>query len=105
MFWVEDNICFINTTDTFEIDVAITHDDIQQSCSIITYDNTEEKFDEQIFELRINKCFENSCFFNIDSKLLTNHIILNGTSISCDESRYIGIVTRSKSSILIKIES
>ena len=95
MFWVEDNICFINTTDTFEIDVAITNDDIQQSCSIMTYDNTEEKFNEQIFELRINKCFENSCFFNIDSKLLTNHIILNGTSISCDESNYVGIVTKS----------
>ena len=100
MFWDEDHICFINTTDTFEIDVAITNDDIKQSCSIITYDNTEEKFDEQIFELRINKCFDYSCIFNIDSESLTNHIILNGTSISCDESRYIGIVTRSKSLIL-----
>ena len=102
MFWVEDNICFINTTDTFEIDLAITRDDIQQSCLIMTYNNTEEKFDEQIFQLRIDECFENSCIFNIDSELLTNHIILNGTSISCDESRYIGIVTRSKSLILYR---
>ena len=95
MFWVEENICFINTTDTFEINVAITNDDIQQSCSIMTYNNTEEKFDVQIFQLRIDKCFENSCIFNIDSELLTNHIILNGTSISCDESNYVGIVTKS----------
>ena len=98
MFWVEDNICFINTTDTsFEIDVVITNDDIQQSCSIMTYDKTEEKFDAKIFELRIQKCFDNNCLFKIDSELMANHIILNGTSIRCAESTYLGIITKSKS--------
>ena len=99
MFWIEDNICLINTTDTFEIDVAIdvTDEVIQQSCTIMTYDRTEQKFDPQIFELTINKCFENNCIFKIDSELLKNHIILNGTSIRCDESTYFGIVTKSKS--------
>ena len=105
MFWVEENICFINTTDAFEIDVAITNEVIQQSCTIMAYDKTEQKFDEQIFELRINKCFENNCLFKIDSELLKNHIILNGTSIRCDESTYSGIVTKSKFSTFIKIES
>ena len=110
ILWVEENICFINTTNTlinttFEIDVAITDDDIHQSCSIMTYDKSQEKFEAQIFELIINQCFENNCLFKIDSELLTNQIILNGTSISCDESKYVGIITKSKSSILIKIES
>ena len=105
IFWVEDYMCLISTTDTFEIDVAITDDVNPQSCSIMTYDITEEKFDAQIFELRINECFENNCIFKIDSELLKNHIILNGTSIRCDESTYSGIVTKSKFSTFIKIES
>ena len=105
IFWVEDNICFINTTDKFEIDVAIDVADevIQQSCSVMAYDKTEQKFDAQIFEVTINKCFENNCIFKIDSELLKNHIILNGTSIRCDESTYLGIVTNSKCSILIQM--
>ena len=105
IFWVEDNICFINTTDKFEIDVAIDVADevIQQSCSLMTYDKTEQKFDAQIFEVTIKKCFENNCIFKIDSELLKNHIILNGTSIRCDESTYLGIVTNSKCSILIQM--
>ena len=105
MFLIEENICIIYTTDTFEIDVAITDDDNQQSCSIMTYDKSQEKFEAQIFELRINQCFEKNCLFKIDSELLTNHIILNGTSISCDESKYFGIIIKSKSSILIIILS
>ena len=105
MFWVEDNICFINTTETFEIDVAITDGVIQQSCTIMTYDKSEEQFDAQIFQLRIDKCFENNCVIKLDSELSRNHIILNGTSIRCNESTYFGIITKSKSSTLIKMES
>ena len=96
MFWVEENICFIKTTETFEIN-AISDDDINQPCTIMTYDKSEEKFDAKIFELKIQKCFDNNCVFKIDSESMASHIILNGTSIRCDESNNVGIVTKSKS--------
>ena len=104
MFLVEDNICFINTTDAFEIDVATSNEVIQQSCTIMTYDKSEEQFAAQIFQLRIDKCFENNCEIKLDYELSRNHIILNGTSIRCNASTYLGIITKSKSSTLIKME-
>ena len=104
MFWAEDNICFISTTDALEIDVAITNEVIQQSCTIMTYDKSEEQFAAQIFQLRIDKCFENNCVIKLDYELSRNHVILNGTSIRCNASTYLGIITKSKSSTLIKME-
>ena len=91
--WLEEHICFINTTQTFEF--AFSSEDITEPniCSIMVFDDNEVQFDEQT--IQIQKCFDTPC--TIDLNQFQNATILIGSSIVCRESLYFGIVTESKS--------
>ena len=94
--WIEEHACLINTTEiqtmnfpTFDIEDA-------QSCSTLSFDESEGQFTENQLDIEIGKCFDAPCFLKIDSDLFRNGTILNGTSVVCDEANQIGIITKSK---------
>ena len=97
--WIEENICFINTTETFKFEFPILNDQPhkQEHCAIMMLDQTQGNFTEIELEIKINKCSEQRCLFDIDKNSFSNGTILNGTSIVCDQSSYFAIVTKSKS--------
>ena len=93
-FWMEENLCFINTTEKLENLAFPYSDDIaKQKCSILTFDDSEGTFQNHFLEIDIKDCFEKPCSLYIDESLK----IFNGTTIICDESSHVGIVTKSKS--------
>ena len=55
----------------------------------------QENFNPIEFELNIEDCFHAPCSSQID--LIQNFTILNGTSIVCDQSKYLGVVIKSNS--------
>ena len=92
--WLEEHICFINTTETFEF--AFSSEDISEPniCSVVAFDDNEGQFDE-IF-IGIQKCFDTACTLPMDSTWFPNRTFLVGSSIVCEESMHFGIVTKSK---------
>ena len=94
--WIEEHACLINTTEiqamnfpTFDIEDA-------QSCSTLSFDESEGQFTENQLDIEIGKCFDAPCFLKVDSDLFRNGTILNGTSVVCDEANQIGIITKSE---------
>ena len=92
--WIEEHICFINTTESFKfhfpaLDVAET-----QSCTFLAYDDSQGEFNKHQIEIESKGCVDSTCSWKIDS--LENAIILDGTSIVCNGSPNLGIVTKSK---------
>ena len=96
--WIEENICLINTTESFEFNFPITETEKKQECSMLSYDKNLGQFREQELEIQIEGCFESTCLLDLDPQFLSFQTILNGTSIICKESNYIGIVTKSRCS-------
>ena len=94
--WVGEDICLINRTNDFEIDIPISNDNEKKLCSVPIYDNNQEYFKTHEFQIEVSGCFEIACQLEIDSSLYKNQVILNGTLIKCDQSSYSGIVTKSK---------
>ena len=92
--WLEEHMCFINTTETFEF--AFSSEDISEPniCSVVAFDDNEGQFDE-IF-IQIEKCLDIACTLPIDSTLFQNRTVLAGSFIFCHESMDFGIVTKSK---------
>lgn len=93
-FWTEENLCLINTTEIFEFNYPICNFEDKRNCMMLIYDVAIEQFIEHEIQLKINGCFESICSLKID--LNSNQIILNGTSILCDQSSHLAIVTKSK---------
>ena len=94
-FWIEDSICFINKTKSFEFDFPNSNGTEKQLCSILMYDKIQGQFNEHNLEINTSDCFENPCELDIDSELHYNETILNGTSIVCEHASHLGIVTKS----------
>ena len=95
--WLEEHICFINTTETFEFTFNSKDINEPNSCSIVSFDENEGKFDMQTIEIHIRKCFDIPCILTMDSTILKNETFLTGSAIVCQESQHFGIVTKSKS--------
>ena len=68
-----------------------------QQCSVISFDRSEGEFNTHQLQVEIQGCSESSCTREIDLSLLENEVILDGTSIICDQPPYFGIITKSKS--------
>ena len=94
--WIDENICFINTTEISRISVPSLDFEGKQICSIVTFDEFEGQFNEFQLDLEIKPCFNTSCSFSFDVDIFQNETILNGTSVSCRQSNHYGIVTKGK---------
>ena len=100
-FWIGEEICFINTTDSFAFNVSISTQ-TKQNCTIQIFDSDTGKFDKQELEFEIKNCFESPCILN--SYSIKNETILNGTSIVCErstQSTHLGVVTKSELKVLM----
>lgn len=91
--WIEDQICFINTTDTSKFDFQIFDGSETQSCTILVFDKSEGKVKERQLEVETNGCLNTPCALQFDSKL-PHETILDGTVITCDQPTYFGIITK-----------
>ena len=92
--WIDENICYINTTDISKLSVENLEFEGKQTCSVDVFDDGE--FNEHHFDLEIKQCFDIPCTHTIDDNLFENVTILNGTSVSCHQSNQFGIITKSK---------
>ena len=93
--WIEEHICFINSTSTFKFHFSSLDGAETQSCKFLAFDNSQGEFNEHQIEIETKDCVGSTCNLKIDS--LENGIILDGTSIVCNGSPNFGIVTKSKS--------
>ena len=92
-FWIEDNLCFINTTEDFEFLNFPDSDDITtQNCSILAFDDDQGEFKNYWYKINLESCFENICSFDVDE----NQIVFNGTALICNETSHVGVATKSK---------
>ena len=93
--WIEDHICFINTTDIFKFHFPISDDAETQSCTFLAFDDSQGEFQEHQIEIETQDCVDSTCTWHNDP--LDNAMILEGTSIVCNGSPKFGIITKSKS--------
>ena len=91
--WIEEHICFINTTATFEFHFPALDDAEAQSCTVLAYDDSHGEFNEHQIEIETKSCVDSICNWKMDS--LENAMILDGTFIVCNGSPNFGIVTKS----------
>ena len=57
VFWIEDGLCLINTTDIANFDLPsfdANKTQTTQSCSILTFDEVEGEFEVMYFQLNHN---------------------------------------------------
>ena len=94
--WIEEHVCFINTTEIETMNIPTLNSEEPQACSTFAFDESEGQFTEYQLEIKIEKCFDSPCSFKIDSNLFQNGTILNGTSVVCNIASQIGIITKSK---------
>ena len=92
--WIEEHICFINTTESFKFHFPTLDGDESQSCAFMAYDDSQGEFNEHEIEIETKDCVDSTCSWKIDS--LENAMILDGTSIVCNGLPNFGIVTKSK---------
>ena len=92
--WIDENICFINTTEISKTNVPRYKVEGKQTCSVDVFG--VEEFNEHHFDLEIEQCFDSPCILEIDENNFQNGTILNGTSVSCRQSNQFGIITKSK---------
>lgn len=93
--WTEKNICFINTTERFEFNLTDSDEDKTQ-CSIMTFDSDQGTFHKHQLQLNIRDCTDDPCEWTYDPQSIQNQLILNGTTITCDQSANFGTVIKSK---------
>ena len=94
-YFIGDYICLFNTTNTFLPNLSMDNHGTQQ-CSILTFDDEQEKFDEISIQFKIKSCFENPCELDLIPENFVNKTIFNGTFISCNDSSVTGVITHSK---------
>ena len=92
--WIEEHICFINTTANIKFHFPALDHAQTQSCKILVYDDTQGEFNEHQIEIETKTCVGSTCTWKIDA--IENAIILEGASIICNGSPSFGIVTKSK---------
>ena len=96
-YLVNENICLFNTTPSYDPGLSNEYVVGKQNCSISMFDIEKLQFNEYNVQIQINDCYSNPCRIQIDSKKIQNKLILNGTSILCNQSSFFGIVLQSKS--------
>ena len=92
--WIDEDICYINTTDISKLSVENLEFEGKQTCSVDVFDDGE--FKEDHFDFEVKQCFDFPCTFTIDDNLFENGTILNGTSVLCRQSNQFGTITKSK---------
>ena len=92
--WIEEHICFINTTETFKFHFPTLDSAETQLCTFFAYDESQGKFNEHQLQIETKNCVDSTCSWKIES--LESAKILDGTSIICEGSPHFGIVTKSK---------
>ena len=92
--WIEEHICFINTTANVKFHFPALDHAKAQNCGILGYDDSQGEFKEHQIEIETKTCVGSTCKWKIDA--IDNAIILEGTSIICKGSPNFGIVTKSK---------
>ena len=95
--WIEENICFINTTASFEFNFPTLNSDETQLCTLFAFDDSQGEFIEHQLQIETKNCVDTSCSWKIDS--VEDAKILDGTSIICEGSPHFGIVTKCKQKI------
>ena len=68
-----------------------------QQCSILFFNQPDGEFNTHQLQVETQGCSESSCSTKIDPNLLRGEVILDGTSVLCDQQPYFGIITKSKS--------
>ena len=94
--WTEKNLCFINTTETNQFDLAVIDLNKTLECNIFAFDMNENEFRKLEFQIEQHDCFEDSCVSDVDLNLLQNMTFVNGISIMCPESMNFGIIKKRK---------
>ena len=92
--WIEEHICFVNTTETYKFHFPALDGVKTQNCTFLAYDYSQGEFNEHQIEIETKGCVDSTCSWKIDS--LENGTVLDGTSIVCNGSPNFGIVTKSK---------
>ena len=92
--WIEEQICFINTTETFKFYFPALDGAETLSCTFLAYDYSQGVFNEHQIEIETKSCVDYTCSWKINS--FENEIILDGTFIVCNGSPNFGILTKSK---------
>ena len=92
--WIEEHMCFINTTEIFKFNFPSLDGAESQSCAFLAYDDSQGEFNEHEIEIKTKDCVDSTCSWKIDS--LENAMILDGTYIVCNGLPNFGIVTKSK---------
>ena len=92
--WIEEHVCFINTTKIGMINFSSFDNDEVQTCTTMTYEESEGEFTQYQLDIQIGSCFDSPCSLNIVP--IQNGRIFNGTSVVCEPSGQIGIITKSK---------
>ena len=92
--WIEEHVCFINTTEIGMMNFSSFDNDEVQTCTTMTYEESEGEFTQYQLDIQIGSCFDSPCSLNIVP--IQNGRIFNGTSVVCEPSGQIGIITKSK---------
>ena len=92
--WIEEYICFINTTETVKFYFPTLDGVENQLCTFFAYDDSQGKFNEHQLQIETKNCIDSTCSLKIDS--IENEKILVGSSIICEGSPNFGMVTKSK---------
>ena len=92
--WIEEHICFINTTETVKFYFPTLDGVENQVCTFFAYDDSQGKFNEHQLQIETKNCIDSTCSLKIDS--IENAKILVGSSIICEGSPHFGIVTKCK---------
>ena len=90
--WIGDDICFINSTESFEFDFfGATR---ETDCTMFIFDHGEGEFSEQPIE--IETCLKSACYIDtfFSTDFFQNTTILDGTSIICQQTVIVGIITK-----------
>ena len=90
---LDEHICFVNVSKIDEIHFPSPIYDDRQNCSILIFDEAQEQFIKQPFELDLSQCLNYPCHLKDIFTSFQNILILNGTSVVCDQSGYFAIVT------------
>ena len=59
---------------------------------MLAFDDDQGEFKTYWFKTDIEDCFEKTCSFDFNE----NQIIFNGTTLFCNESSHVGVVTKGK---------
>ena len=83
---VNDNICFINTTQTIDFNFFEWDSLNSIQCSIKIFQNQNGDIRDHDLFVDTEQCSDKSCLVNYDRDTFINETILIGSPVTCDNS-------------------